>query len=224
MAGQLSNIRYENFAKKVAKGMTLAQAYVEAGFSETGKQNASTLAKRPEIVERIEEIRALLSMDEDADEQTLLIEVKDMITQITLDGNPTEQSIKIMLMRCVHAGIKGTPVSGAISALKLLGGERGMFQEKPKEPTPAEKAKTIIDQTNKPRMIEQGADPDAGFFAALKAAGEEVPEAAAATVRVTPEEVMQTVASPDDDADEALFANLRKPADDGEDVEDGTAS
>ena len=53
----LDNPRYEAFAKTRAKGARLDDAYEDAGFA-PGKGHASRLAARPEVAERIAELRA----------------------------------------------------------------------------------------------------------------------------------------------------------------------
>lgn len=52
----LINSRWEQFCQYVAKGQTNANAYVLAGYKANPK-NASTLARRPEIRQRIDQIR-----------------------------------------------------------------------------------------------------------------------------------------------------------------------
>ena len=53
----LQNPRHETFAQARAKGALLDDAYEDAGFS-PGNGHASRLALRPEIAERIGELRA----------------------------------------------------------------------------------------------------------------------------------------------------------------------
>jgi len=52
----LLNPRYEIFAQYVAKGQTLADAYVLAGYK-ASRKNASTLGRKSEIRQRIDQIR-----------------------------------------------------------------------------------------------------------------------------------------------------------------------
>jgi len=56
MAWPLKNQRHEKFAQAVAEGKTNVQAYVIAGYKEN-IGNASTLACRPEIKERVNQIK-----------------------------------------------------------------------------------------------------------------------------------------------------------------------
>ena len=53
----LPNFRYEAFAQARAKGARLEDAYEDAGFT-PDRANASRLAARPEIADRIAELRA----------------------------------------------------------------------------------------------------------------------------------------------------------------------
>ena len=53
----LENPRHEAFAQARAKGALLDDAYEDAGFA-PGNGHASRLAKRPEVAERIAELRA----------------------------------------------------------------------------------------------------------------------------------------------------------------------
>ena len=193
MAGKLANVRHEAFCRYVAKDkLTYAAAYVRAGFSEGGKANASTLAKMPQIVDRIDELLAIYEADEEADEQALSVEVRDMLTEVTVDGAVSEKAILGGLVRCYHAGVKGAPVSSAVAALKLLGQERGMFQEKPKDLTPAEKVKALADETRKPQVLEHAGndDDDAVFLAAMERIGEKVELGEAPeSLRLAPESI-----------------------------------
>ncbi len=61
----LENARHEAFAQARARGVSPDQAYEDAGFV-PGHNHASRLSMRPEIAERIAEIRAGLSHLDDA--------------------------------------------------------------------------------------------------------------------------------------------------------------
>lgn len=56
----LKNARWEIFAHNVAKGETLADAHEHAGFKRSDS-NSSTLANKPEVAARIEEIKEIAS-------------------------------------------------------------------------------------------------------------------------------------------------------------------
>jgi hypothetical protein len=53
--------RYEIFAQEVAKGVPPAEAYIAAGFDQTGKRcrNHNRLLKRADVVARIDELKAM---------------------------------------------------------------------------------------------------------------------------------------------------------------------
>ncbi len=53
---ELANNKHEKFARLVAKGVKQGKAYVQAGYAEN-KGAASRLVNRPEVQERIEELR-----------------------------------------------------------------------------------------------------------------------------------------------------------------------
>lgn len=52
----LKNTRHERFAQEISKGKTLDEAYTLAGFK-PNKGNPSTLSKRPEIAQRLKELK-----------------------------------------------------------------------------------------------------------------------------------------------------------------------
>ena len=56
----LQNLRHEAFAQARARGALLDDAYEDAGFA-PDNGHASRLAKRPEVAERIAELRAELA-------------------------------------------------------------------------------------------------------------------------------------------------------------------
>ena len=57
----LEKTRHEIFCQNVARGKSQAEAYVIAGYKKSDA-NAATLAARPEIIGRIEEIKGLAAM------------------------------------------------------------------------------------------------------------------------------------------------------------------
>jgi hypothetical protein len=60
----LTNTRYESFAQARAKGARLADAYEDAGFV-LNKGHPSRLARRPEVTQRIAELRVQRNEAED---------------------------------------------------------------------------------------------------------------------------------------------------------------
>jgi hypothetical protein len=67
----LQNPRYETFAQARAKGALLEDAYELAGYV-PGNSHASKLAQRPEVAERIGELRAELAGLADASPVALI--------------------------------------------------------------------------------------------------------------------------------------------------------
>jgi hypothetical protein len=67
----LDNPRYERFAQARAKGARLDDAYEDAGFV-LGKGHSSRLARRPEVAERIAELRAQRNVAEDVSPQKVI--------------------------------------------------------------------------------------------------------------------------------------------------------
>lgn len=63
MPGPLNKPEHERFAQAIAKGETMAGAYVSAGYkrnpvNSANEKNAARLKKRPEVQERIAELQA----------------------------------------------------------------------------------------------------------------------------------------------------------------------
>ena len=81
----LPNPRHETFAKARAKGALLDEAYEAAGFV-LAKGHPSRLARRPEVAERIAELRALQA---DADDTTLPTLLASM-ARVAKDGLTSE--------------------------------------------------------------------------------------------------------------------------------------
>ena len=52
----LGNARHESFAQALARGLSAAAAYVEAGYKEN-RHNAATLARKQHILTRADELR-----------------------------------------------------------------------------------------------------------------------------------------------------------------------
>jgi len=67
----LQHTRHEGFAQARAKGASLDDAYEDAGFAE-GNGHSSRISKRPEIAERIAELRAAHAGEADASDQAVI--------------------------------------------------------------------------------------------------------------------------------------------------------
>lgn len=59
----LSNVRWEVFAGKLADGVVAPDAYVAAGYAANAK-NAYNLAKKPQIMHRIQELKEIKRRDQ----------------------------------------------------------------------------------------------------------------------------------------------------------------
>src|SRR3954451_23860245 len=58
----LSNSKHEQFALAIAKGVSAAEAYIAAGYSECGaKQSAARLLRNADVCSRVAQLRAELS-------------------------------------------------------------------------------------------------------------------------------------------------------------------
>lgn len=80
----LKNARYERFAQAIAKGKSQHEAYVYAGYSASEKakdtrSNAATLAGRPEVKARIEELLERQAKRVGITVDKLLEELQDML-------------------------------------------------------------------------------------------------------------------------------------------------
>ncbi len=71
---QLDNPKHEIFANNVARGKTLSDAYVVAGYKEDDA-NASTLAQNPDIKKRIQEITGIVSARAQVSAERVLAEL-----------------------------------------------------------------------------------------------------------------------------------------------------
>jgi cellobiose-specific phosphotransferase system component IIA len=70
----LQNPRHEAFAQARAKGALMDDAYESAGFA-PGNGHASRLAKQPEMIERVAELRAQQADANDANAQAVIAEL-----------------------------------------------------------------------------------------------------------------------------------------------------
>jgi hypothetical protein len=94
----LDNVRHEKFAQGVANGLTVSEAYRQAGFSPRGAgQSGEKLLKKTEIRKRVEEIKAESSQECKLSKRQLLDFLVDVIAtpagHVQKD-NPLCQSFK----------------------------------------------------------------------------------------------------------------------------------
>lgn len=127
----LDKIRWENYARNIAKGMTQADAYEDAGFTRS-KQAASALANNPVILQRVQELRAererILSgptvYDEDADTDN-----GEPLVEVTM-----EWVIERLAANVVSAQSTGNH-GAANKALEMLGHHLGLSFSDKKAPS-----------------------------------------------------------------------------------------
>jgi hypothetical protein len=80
----LSNPRYERFAQAIAKGQSQHDAYIYAGYSpnqeaKNVRSNAGTLARRPQVAERVIELQSKQAKRVGVTVDALLSELDDML-------------------------------------------------------------------------------------------------------------------------------------------------
>lgn len=118
----LKNAKHEAFAQGLHLGLSQADAYEQAGFTRN-QSSAGTLARTPEIAQRVGELNKLednlSSVEEDLTEKVM----QELI-------NPTNVShawLTIQLYRnCILARSLGE-VGAANKALELIGKTKGLF-------------------------------------------------------------------------------------------------
>lgn len=120
----LKNLRHEAFAQALARGVVIHLAYVEAGF-DANSGNASRLNANPKVIERVAQLRALVS---------------DMQKRSTAGVVLTEQWIIEQLIGVTIDARSGSrpDSAGANKALHLLGLHMGMFIERKETGKPGE--------------------------------------------------------------------------------------
>lgn len=119
----LTKPRYELFAQEVAKGKTLHDAYIAAGFKEN-YGNASTLAQKPEVMGRINEIKSAVT---EIVTEKLVLTKEYVLSCLKANYERAMQYEEIKL-----SDGKGTgefTYNGAVAnrAMELIGKHLGMF-------------------------------------------------------------------------------------------------
>jgi hypothetical protein len=132
----LKNSKHEQFAHGVAKGLAAGQAYLEAGYSEKGKdQSAARLLRNVQICSRVEEIKTNI---ENAVEEKVGVSKAWVIA-----------GLREVAERCMAT--KPLKDSGANRAYELIGRELGMFQGRDLAGNPL---------TNRVEVVEVGIETD----------------------------------------------------------------
>lgn len=116
--------RHEKFAHQIARGITQAKAYVEAGYpeSETNATNASRLAQKPAVAQRIEWLKLQASKAAIYDAQRIeerLAYMADALSEIRIDPDTGDRMPGPMFN--AHA---------AARTLESLARIKGMFRDK----------------------------------------------------------------------------------------------
>ena len=104
--GVLKNIKHENFAQGIAKGMSQDAAYTAAGYKQH-RGNASTLRSKQNVIDRIAELsaaaaeRAAKTLDEViAEYERVAFTGMSRFLRVDADGNP-----QINLCNCTEADL-----------------------------------------------------------------------------------------------------------------------
>ena len=139
---RLSNPKYEFFAHELAMGKMQLESYVLAGYSESAS-NACTLAAKPEIIARIEEIQSAMADRAQVKADRVLAELARIgfadITQAVqivkgkvkiADTADMPDSIKAAISE-IRKGRDGVTVKlhDKRAALEALGKHLGLFKE-----------------------------------------------------------------------------------------------
>lgn len=94
----LENTQYETYAQGIAAGKTKRKACIDAGYSESSAGTQSTkLSKRPEIIERIKELREEIA---NAD----IMEVEEILKRLSNIAKDESIHIKYRLTALRYAG------------------------------------------------------------------------------------------------------------------------
>lgn len=123
-ATPLKNARWEKFAHRLSWGVTQAQSYVLAGYpeAESNATNASRLAQKPQIVERVEWLKVQVANAHVYD-RTRIVErlstMFDALSEIRIDPDTGDRRPGPMF----HA-------HSAARVGELLGREQGIFKDK----------------------------------------------------------------------------------------------
>jgi phage terminase small subunit len=124
----LKNSKHEMFAHGVAKGVAIAQAYIDAGFSEKGANpSGARLLRNATIAARVDEIKANI---EKSVEAKVGVSKAWVIEKLQQNLARAMQEVEI----CDNKG-KGTGEfryegNVANKALELIGKELGMFKDR----------------------------------------------------------------------------------------------
>lgn len=159
----LKPARREFFAQNIAKGMNQTQAHIAAGYKQgrNSTQNASIMAKLPEVIERVNELKERITsraIDRIVLTKQYVIDGKIENAEKALGRRPVKISRRVkrdddweVLTDEVYV------YEGAVAnqALKTLGQELGMFTDR-KEVKITNEYSNMTDEQLAQRLVEVG--------------------------------------------------------------------
>jgi hypothetical protein len=146
---QLINARHEMFARGLSMGKTQLQAYSDAGY-EHSSSNAHTMARRPDIVERVKELIDERGVFGNSDADMDMDAAKE---KLQADGTVDPIWVLTMLMDNVKLARDSGQFAASNKALELLGKEIGLFQEGNKGRNDADKEKQAEEAAKRSNAI-----------------------------------------------------------------------
>lgn len=150
----LKNSRHEQFCHLVATGSPAYQAYIDAGYSEQGaRASSSKLLTKPNIVSRIEEMKANI---EKTVEVKVGISKSYVIAKLQENLERSLQNVPVLDREGNETGEYRYEGNVANKALELIGKELGMFQGRDKEGNPGDPnaPKTVVMVVERPIIPE----------------------------------------------------------------------
>ncbi|SDR25218.1 hypothetical protein SAMN05519103_01504 [Rhizobiales bacterium GAS113] len=121
----LKNHRYERFAQERARGKTLTDAWERAGGTR-GHRYASRLSRRPDIIQRVEEIK---SGAVERAAGALAID-RQWVIQRLVENVERAMQLEPVMRGGIATGEYRYHAGAALRALELIGKELGMFVER----------------------------------------------------------------------------------------------
>lgn len=162
----LNNTRWEMFCIGIASGKTKVDAYLDAGFQDPNRKgaNAWVLMQRPDIQARVAElVEQRHAFKANYVDNTDMDHLKALDTMAD-DGVIDRKWVIKELMENVKIGRETGQIAASNLALKMLGGEIGMFQERrggngeaPEDKPKEIKSPVSIDSINR-LLAEKGYD------------------------------------------------------------------
>lgn len=137
----LTNARHERFAQELAKGKYATDAHEIAGFKRHDG-NASTLARRPEIIDRVEEISGKVAekvTEKIAVDRAWVLDKLSTNALIAMGEQTVTKTVALKGSdKTVDFTVSDRDASAANRALELVGKEFGMFIDRKEVGKPGE--------------------------------------------------------------------------------------